>query len=300
MSLLVVGSVALDNIETPIARREKVLGGAAVFFSYVGSFFGPVQMLGVVGEDFPHEHIEMLKSRNIDTTGLEIRKGGKTFAWSGKYFENMNDRETLDTQLNVLGDFKPTLPEEYRRAEYVFLANGAPETQIAVLDQMLGAQLVVADTMDLWINIQKENLLALLKRIDGITLNDSEAKLLSGETNLIKAAKKILELGPRFVIIKKGEHGAMFISKYEIYVIPAYPTDKVLDPTGAGDSFAGGMMAYFASEGKTDSLTIKKALAYGTIVASFTVEGFGLDRLREITKDDIDTRLDQFQQMFAF
>lgn len=301
MSLLVVGSVALDNIQTPVASRERVLGGAAVFFSYVGSFFGPVQMLGVVGDDFPPEYIEMLKSRNIDTTGLEIREGGKTFCWTGKYLENMNDRETLDTQLNVLDGFSPVLPEEYRRAEYVFLANASPETQLSVLDQLHGANLVVADTMNLWINIQREQLEALLKRIDGILLNDSEAALLTGETNLIKAARRILEMGPRFVIVKKGEHGAVFISQFEIYLIPAFPTESVVDPTGAGDTFAGGMMGYLAS--KADSLdgeAIKKAIAYGTIVASFTVEGFGLDRLQEISIEDIDSRLEQFRRMITF
>ena len=300
MSLLVVGSVALDCLETPVARKEDVLGGSAVHFSYAASFFGPVQFVGVVGEDWPEEHTKMLESQGIDMSGLEIQKGGKTFRWSGKYLENMNDRVTLDTQLNVLADFQPKLPDLFQRAQFVFLANGSTKTQLQVLEQSKGADLVVADTMNLWIEIERDSLLELLKKIDGLLLNDSEAKMLTGEFNVLTAARKILEMGPKFVIVKKGEHGAIFVSQYDTYVIPAFPTENVVDPTGAGDSFAGGMMGYLASQGKMDAETIKTALAYGTVTASFQIEGFGADRLLEITREDIDRRLEQLRHIAAF
>ncbi|MDR0703916.1 MAG: PfkB family carbohydrate kinase [Planctomycetaceae bacterium] len=300
MTLLVIGSVAFDTIETPTAKRENILGGSAPFFAYAASFFGAVQMVGVVGDDWSPEYTEMFRKQGVDTSGLEIVPGGKTFRWSGKYRENMNDRDTLDTQLNVLGHFQPKLPDAFRRAQFVFLANGAPSTGLIALDQIQGADLVVADTMNLWINIARNDLDALLKRIDGLVLNDSEAKMLTGELNTITAAKKILNLGPKFAVVKKGEHGAMFISEYETYLVPAFPTEKVVDPTGAGDSFAGGMMGYIASKGNLDNETIKNALVYGTLVASFCVEGFGLDRYKEINRAEIDRRLDQFRKMASF
>lgn len=300
MSLLIVGSVALDNIETPTAKRENILGGSATFAAYAASFFGPTQLVGVVGEDWPNQHTEMLQKRNIDTEGLEIVQGGKTFRWSGKYHENMNDRETLETHLNVLGDFKPKLPESYRRSQFVFLGNGAPSTGLEALDQLQGPDMIVADTMDLWINIARNDLETLMKRIDGLILNDSEAKLLTDELNTITAGKKILNLGPKFVVVKKGEHGALFFSEYEIYAIPAFPTQNVVDPTGAGDSFAGGMMGYIASQGKLDPETIKKAMVYGTLVASFCVEGFSLDRFQEIDRLAIDKRVEEFRNIASF
>ncbi|MDR2439892.1 MAG: PfkB family carbohydrate kinase [Planctomycetaceae bacterium] len=300
MTLLVIGSIAFDTIETPAAKREHILGGSAPYFTYAASFFGPVQMVGVVGDDWPEEYTEMFRKQGIDVSGLEIVPGGKTFRWSGKYHENMNDRDTLDTQLNVLGHFQPKLPEVFRRAQFVFLANGAPSTGLAALEQIQGADLVVADTMNLWIDIARKDLDVLLKRVDGLVLNDSEAKMLTGELNMITAAKKILNLGPKFVVVKKGEHGSLFVSEYEIYLVPAFPTEKVLDPTGAGDSFAGGMMGYIASRGNLDSETIKNALVYGTLVASFCVEGFGLDRYKEINREEIDRRLGLFRKMASF
>ena len=300
MSLLVVGSVAFDSIETPTAKREEILGGSAVFFSYAASFFGGVQMVGVVGDDWSGEHTQMLQQRHVDTAGLEIVPGGKTFRWSGKYLDNMNDRETLETQLNVLGEFKPKLPENFKRAQYVFLANGVPSVGLMTLEQVQGADLVVADTMDLWINHTRADLNVLMTKIDGLVLNDSEAKMLTGERNTITAAKKILTMGPKFVVVKKGEHGAMFVSEYETYVVPAFPTEAVVDPTGAGDSFAGGMMGYIAAQGDMERETIKKALAYGTIVASFCVEGFSLDRFKEIDRKEIDKRFEQLQQIASF
>ncbi len=300
MSLLIVGSVALDNILTPVDRRDNVLGGAGTFFSYAASFFTSVQLSGVVGDDFPTEHLKMLQDRNVDISGVEIRKGEKTFRWTGRYLENMNDRETIETQMNVLGQEPPKLPDAYTRAQYVFLGNAPPSVQMKTLDQIQGADLVAADTMNLWIDIERGPLLELMQRIDGLVLNDSEARMLTGELNVITAARKILEMGPRFVVVKKGEHGSMFLSEHEIYLIPAFPTETVVDPTGAGDSFAGGMMGYLASHGTTDAEAIKMGIVYGTLIASATVGGFGLDRLQELTKDRLDEKLNQFRQMVSF
>ncbi len=280
MPLLVVGSIALDSVETPSHKRDNVLGGSAVFFSYAASFFSKVRLVGAVGEDWPAANTQLLTDRGIDTAGLQVIPGGRTFRWRGKYLPNMNDRETLDVQLNVLGTFNPVLPPDFKRCKFLFLANGAPAVQHKVLDQVDGAQLTVADTMDLWINTDRDELLRLFKRIDGLVLNDSEARLLTGEENLVRAGHAVRALGPKFVIIKKGEHGAMFFSEHETYVMPAFPTPDVIDPTGAGDSFAGGMMGYLAEQGNFDPRTLKSAMAYGIVTASFTVEDFSLDRLQ--------------------
>ncbi len=300
MPLLVVGSVALDSVETPSAKRDNVLGGSAVFFSYAASYFTPVSLVGVVGEDWPAEHTELLKKRQIDTAGLQIVPGAKTFRWRGKYQPNMNDRETLEVHLNVFEKFDPVLSADYRQAQFVFLANGSPLTQMKTMQQVPGAKLVVADTMDLWINIQRDELLQLLRRLDGLVLNDSEAKLLTGEENLVRAGHKVRELGPKFVVIKKGEHGAMFFSQHETYVMPAFPTPDVIDPTGAGDSFAGGMMGFLASQGNFEPKTLKEAMAYGTVVASFNVEDFSLDRMKQIERADLDKRMVDYRQMLSF
>jgi sugar/nucleoside kinase (ribokinase family) len=300
MPLLVVGSVALDSVETPEARRDDILGGSAVYFSYAASYFTSVRLVGVVGDDWPDEHTEMLKRRGIDTSGLHVVEGGETFRWRGKYHNNMNDRDTLEVHLNVFETFDPQLPETYKKCQFLFLANGSPVVQMKVMDQLPDAQLVVADTMDLWINIQRSELLELLKRVDGLVLNDSEAKLLTGDENLVRAGHAVRKLGPKFVVIKKGEHGAMFFSEHETYVMPAYPTPDVIDPTGAGDSFAGGMMGYLAEQGKFDPKTLKESLAYGTLAASFTVEDFSLDRLQQIDRAAIDKRLAEYRQMLSF
>lgn len=300
MSLLVVGSVALDSVETPTARRENVLGGAAVFFSYAASYFSRVQLVGVIGDDWPAEHRTLLEDRGIDTAGLHVVEGGKTFRWTGKYMPNMNDRETLEVHLNVFEKFDPVLPPNFRQSKFLFLANGSPIVQMKVLDQVDGAMLTVADTMDLWINIQHDELMALLKRIDGLVLNDAEAKLLTNDENLVRAGKKVLELGPKFVIIKKGEHGAMFFSEHETYVMPAFPTTEVVDPTGAGDSFAGGMMGYLAEKNNFDPRTLKEAMAYGILTASFTVEDFSLDRLKCIERPDLERRMEDYRRMLSF
>jgi sugar/nucleoside kinase (ribokinase family) len=300
MSLLVVGSVAIDSIQTPAESRDRILGGSAVYFSYSASFFTPVRLVGVVGEDFPLEHVKLLRDRKIDTSGLHVIRGGKTFFWKGKYQPNMNDRETLEVQLNVFGDFRPELPDNFRRSDFVFLANGSPLTQLSVLDQTTGPKLVVADTMDLWIREQHDPLMQLFKRIDGLVMNDSEAKLLTGDENLVSAGRKILALGPRFVVIKKGEHGAMFFSEHETYVLPAFPTERVVDPTGAGDSFAGGMMGYLAERGQFDATTLKEAMAYGILVASYNVEDFSLDRLQQIERQDLESRMQLYRKMLSF
>jgi sugar/nucleoside kinase (ribokinase family) len=300
MPLVVVGSVALDSVETPTQKRDRILGGSAAYFSYAASFFTPVRLAGVVGEDFPPEHLELLKSRNIDTAGMQVVKGGKTFYWKGKYLANMNDRETLELELNVLGDFKPELPETYRRCKYLFLANGSPKLQMQVLEQCTEASLVMADTMDFYIKTELEDLHKLLKKIDGLVINDSEAKLLTSTDNLVQAGHAVRAMGPRFVVIKKGEHGAMFFSESETYVLPAFPTERVVDPTGAGDSFAGGMMGYLAEKNNFDPKTLKEALAYGTLVASFTVEDFSLDRLAQIERKDLDQRMAEYKRMLSF
>ncbi|MDR2643107.1 MAG: PfkB family carbohydrate kinase [Planctomycetaceae bacterium] len=301
LGLTVVGSIAIDSIQTPLAKRENILGGSAIFAAYAASLFVPVQMVGVVGEDWSAEHTKLFQQRGIDTEGIEIEKGGKTFRWFGKYLDNMNDRETLDVQLNVLGKFKPKLPESYRQTKYLFLGNGAPSTGLEALDQIHKAELVVADTMDLWINIARSDLDELIRRIDGLVLNDSEAKQLTGEINTLSAGRKILDFGLKFVVVKKGEHGAIFFSRDGLYVVPAFPTEEVVDPTGAGDSFAGAMFAYIVSEnGKLDERTIKNALVYGTLVASFCVEGFSIESMEKLTSAVIESRLAQFKKITAF
>lgn len=299
MPLLVVGSVALDSVETPTERRDDVLGGSAVYFSYAASYFSKVRLISVVGEDWPRQHTEMLEARGVDATGLNVAPG-ETFRWRGKYLPNMNDRETLEVHLNVFGDFNPQLTDDHRRSKFLFLANGSPTLQMQVLDQAEGARLSVADTMDLWIETQTDELKALLKRIDGVVLNDSEAKLLTDEENLVKAGRQVLAMGPKFVVVKKGEHGAMFFSEHETYVLPAYPTQQVLDPTGAGDSFAGGLMGYLAEKDDFSPKSLKEALAYGTVAASYTVEGFSLDSLQGIERADVDRRFAEYRQMLTF
>lgn len=300
MSLLVVGSLALDSVETPSERRDDVLGGSAVYFSYAASYFTPVSLVGVVGEDWPTANTQLLNERKIDTSGLQTISGGRTFRWRGKYLQNMNDRETLEVHLNVLGDFNPVVPQAHRKSRFVFLANAAPIVQLKTLDQVESPQLVVADTMDLWIRETKDDLLTLLKRVDGLVLNDSEAKLLTHEENIVLAAEKVLALGPKFVVIKKGEHGALLYSAEGAFALPAYPTGNVVDPTGAGDSFAGGMMGFLAHRNQADAQTLRLALVYGTIVASFNVEDFSLERMKQISRADIDHRLALYRQMLVF
>ena len=299
MSLLVVGSIALDTVETPFGVAEDALGGSATYFSYAASYFTPVRLVGVVGEDFPDEHRRLLEGRRIDTSGLVVEKGGRTFRWRGKYEGDMNMAETLEVHLNVLGTFNPDLSPAFAETPFVFLANGSPTMQRKVLGQCKAHKLAVADTMNFWIETQRDELYNLLKEVDGLVLNDGEARLLTDEINLVKAGRKVLGLGPKFVIIKKGEHGALFLSADESFVMPAFPLADVVDPTGAGDSFAGGFMGYLASHPGFDPKHLKKAMAYGTVVASFNVEDFSLGRFLRTERAEIDRRLDAYRSMMS-
>ena len=289
--LIVIGTVAIDELSTPFGAQRTVFGGSASFFSYAASFFTKVGVVAVVGKDFPDEYRKVLEEREIDLSHLEVLPG-KTFHWKGKYESDMNSAITLQTDLNVLLDFKPKVAYE-KMPEFVFLANVDPDLQLAVLDQVHGSSLkfVACDTMNFWIQNKRDAVSKVLSRVHAVFMNDGEARQLTGEVNLIKAAQQIHNMGPEYVIIKKGEHGALLYTHEGISIHPAYPLDTVYDPTGAGDSFAGGVMGYLAAARKVNLKTMKTAIAYGTIVASFTVEKFGLERLREIKRDDFDKRL---------
>jgi sugar/nucleoside kinase (ribokinase family) len=290
MSVLVVGSIALDDVKTPVAQHRNLLGGSASYAAVAASFYGPVRLVGVVGNDFPPEHRAFFEQREIDLEGLEVVTGN-TFRWSGEYEENMNNRRTLSIALNVFEKFQPKLPEKWRQTEYVLLGNIAPSLQLQVLKQLDHPKFVIADTMDLWINLAKGDLLALLRKVDMIILNDSEARQLTGESNLIRAGKAILNLEPRYVIVKKGEHGALLFGlNGEFFSTGAYPLEDLNDPTGAGDCFAG---AFAGALAKSDDLSfegIKKAVIQGTLVASFNVEEFSLRRLQTLTNEEIQKR----------
>jgi sugar/nucleoside kinase (ribokinase family) len=300
MPLLVVGTVAIDNVETPTESRKNLLGGSATHFSLAARYFTPVRLISVVGEDFPQEHLDFFKKREIDASGLVVVKGGKTMFWAGRYHKNMNDRDSLDTQLNVFGEFNPQLPDLHQASKFVFCANGMPSIQLNVLSQAPGRRLAVADTMDLWINHHRKDLDTLLEQIDGLVINDIEARLLTGTENLVAAGRAVQKMGPKFVVIKKGEHGAMFFGEHETYVLPAFPTAKLIDPTGAGDTFAGGFMGYIAEKDAFDAETLKTAMAYGIVAASFNVEGFGIEGIAKVTRADIDKRMAAYRQMLSF
>ncbi len=299
MSLIVTGSIGIDTVITPTGRADEVLGGSSIYFAAAASFFCPVRVVGAVGEDCPDSFLDAFRHFKVDTAGIEKRRGSKTFRWTGKYLDNMNDRETLSVELNVLAEALPPVPDAYRDSQYVFLANTDPGSQMALLDQFPHARLVVADTMDLWIKTQHEPLMKLLGRLDGLVLNDSESELLTGKTNLVAAAQAIRKMGPKFVVIKKGEHGALLEHADGRAMLPAWPTADVIDPTGAGDSFAGGMMGRLAAEGDLSFDAVRRALAAGTVVASYNIESFSLDRLRQITRADIDARLAAYAKMLA-
>ncbi|MEE9391380.1 MAG: PfkB family carbohydrate kinase [Planctomycetota bacterium] len=294
MSLLVVGSIALDSIETPHGTHENILGGAASYFSVGASLFTPVRLVGVIGEDFPPEHVEFFKTRDIDLAGLRKIEGGKTFRWKGKYEGRMDVAETLDTQLNVLGDCRPEVPEQFLDTEFVLLANDNPENQLHVAKQMKSARFVMMDTMNLWIDHFRDGVKEVLGVVNAIICNDEEARVLGGSSNLIRAMKNIQKLGPETVLVKKGEHGAIILSKDRGFALPAYPLETVVDPTGAGDTFAAGVMGYLAGKGEVSFRDLKLAMAYGTVVASYNVEGFGLDRLRTLTFGDVQSRYEEF------
>jgi len=299
MSLLVVGSVALDSVETPFGKKEEVLGGSATFFSASASFFNPVQLVAVVGEDFPEAHIQFLKARGIGLDGL-TRVKGRTFRWKGKYGFQLNEAQTLDTQLNVFQDFAPKLPEAYRDAPYVFLGNIHPELQSQVLDQVKNAHLVAADTMNFWIQGSREALLKTLKRVNLLFVNDAEIRQLSGEHNIVKAARAVHAMGPSRVVVKRGEHGALLFDKEHIFACPAFPLEEVFDPTGAGDTFAGGFMGTLATAKRFEPNVIRHAMVMGSVMASFTVERFSLDRLRDLTQSEIRQRFSEFKRLTHF
>ncbi len=298
-SVLIVGSIALDSIKTPLGEVNDALGGAAVYSSVAASFFAPVMIVGVVGDDFPKEHLEFLESRGIDIRGVQIERG-KSFRWGGSYEFDLNQAHTLFTELNVFADFRPTIPEAYRDCRFVFLANIDPELQLEVLSQVRTPLLTACDTMNFWIENKRDALLEVLKRVDVAFMNDAEARQLIGTGSLVKAAMRVREMGPKYVVIKKGEHGAMMFCDGLCFAAPSYPLEEVVDPTGAGDSFAGGFIGYLAGRGDISEDSIRKAIICGSTMASYNVEGFSLDRLKTLTGREISERYKAFREMVRF
>lgn len=293
MSILVVGSVAFDSIKTPFGEVEDILGGSACYFSTSASFFTDVNLVAVVGDDFPQEHIDFLKSRNIDLTGLQ-QSVGETFRWKGRYEYDLNEAHTLETHLNVFESFKPEIPESYRDAEYVFLANIDPELQLEVLEQVKKPQLVACDTMNFWIGGKKQELIRTLGKVDILVINEAEVRQLADEPNLIKAAAAVRSYGPRILVVKRGEYGVLMFGEGSVFSAPAYPLEEVFDPTGAGDTFAGGFVGYLAATRNLEEHNLRKATVFGSVMASFTVEKFSLERLKEIDYQEI---LDRYKKM---
>lgn len=299
MDILVVGTLAFDSVKTPFGEAEDVLGGSATYFSVSASNFAEVGLVAVVGKDFPEENVEMLKGKGVDVGGL-LRTDGDTFRWKGQYGFDLNEAETLETHLNVLMDFDPKVPDNFKDADVVFLANIDPELQAKVLDQVTSPKLVACDTMNFWIEGKKDKLLEVLKRVDLFVINEGETRELAGEASLVKAAKKILSFGPKTLIVKRGEYGVLVFTQDGIFSAPAFPLEDVFDPTGAGDSFAGGLIGYLASSGVYDDANIRKAAVLGSVMASFNVESFSLDRLKEINMGDIHARFKEFQEITKF
>jgi sugar/nucleoside kinase (ribokinase family) len=299
VSLLVVGSVALDDIEAPAGKVKSVLGGAASYFGVAASFFVPVRVVAVVGDDFPEEHVEFLASKGLDLAGLE-RVKGRTFRWGGRYRQSLNERDTLFTELGVFEKFQPKLPASYRDSEWVFLANIQPTLQRNVLEQTRAPRFSAMDTMNFWIEGARDELLATLSVVRGLVINDEEARQLTSESNLVRAADAIRAMGPRVVIVKRGEHGALLFDDDGIFAAPAFPLREVRDPTGAGDVFAGGLMGALASAGTVDTDSLRRAMIYGSVLASFCVERFSLDRLRDLSRADIDARFEEFRRLTRF
>jgi len=302
MKLLTVGTVAFDDIETPFGRAEKAIGGAATYISLAASYFAEqVRIVSVVGDDFPEGVLQDLKSRNIDLSGLEIKKGEKSFFWAGRYHNDMNSRDTLDTQLNVLADFNPILPDAYKNSAFLMLGNLTPDIQLSVIEQMdEKPKLIALDTMNFWMDIAMESLIRVLKKIDMLIINDEEARQLAGTYSLVTAASIIHQMGPKFVVIKKGEHGALLFEGENIFYAPALPLAEVFDPTGAGDTFAGGLMGYLAMTGEVSFDNIKRAIIYGSAMASFCVEKFSTERLLSLSKAEIDERIQKFVKLVNF
>jgi sugar/nucleoside kinase (ribokinase family) len=299
MSILVVGSVALDTVETPFGRADDALGGSATFFSSAASLFGPVQLVGVVGDDYPLDALGFLAERGVDLAGLEQARG-ESFRWSGVYSFDLNTRETRETRLGVFADFEPKIPEAFRDAEWVFLGNIDPELQLGVLDQVRQPRFVACDTMNLWIDIKRDRLLELLKRVDLLLVNDAEARQLSGDHNLARAARWIMDRGPRYLIIKKGEHGAILFTPHSTFFAPGFPLEEVFDPTGAGDAFAGGFMGHLAQCGRLDDGDLRRAVIYGSVLGSFAVERFSVERFKDLAPEEIEDRVRAFREMTVF
>lgn len=302
MALLSVGSLALDNIETPLGKREGIIGGAAPFICLAGALFvKPVRLVGVIGDDFPQAMLDKFVAEGVDLEGLQKKEGQKSFSWTGKYHEDMNGRDTIATDLNVLGDFDPIVPENYRDSEFVMLGNLQPSVQEKVIDQLTAPKLIALDTMNFWMDIALDELKAVLKKIDVLLINDEEARQLSGERSLVNAAKHILKMGPEFLVIKKGEHGALlFHGEDDVFFAPALPLAEVFDPTGAGDTFAGGFMGYMASCGAINFEMMKRAVIFGSALASFTCEAFGIERLQTVTREELDLRAGKFLELTSF
>ncbi|MFL5562549.1 MAG: PfkB family carbohydrate kinase [Gemmatimonadaceae bacterium] len=294
-----MGSVALDSVETPFGKAENVLGGSGTFFSAAASLLTPVQLVGVVGNDYPMDQLTALARRGVDITGVE-QADGSSFRWRGRYRHDLNSAETIETHLGVFSHFSPKIPAQFKNAPFVFLANIDPRLQLDVLQQVQKPTLVACDTMNFWIESRRSDLLALLEHVDLITVNDGEARQLTEKANLVRAAKWILERGPRYVIIKKGEHGAFMFTRESVFFAPAYPLESVFDPTGAGDSFAGGFMGYLARTGDVSEANMRRAMIYGAALGSFAVEKFSIQRLLEVTPADIATRVAEFRQLVAF
>jgi len=299
MSILVVGSVALDSVETPFGQRERVLGGSATYFSTSASFFTDVNLVAVVGEDFPEEHTKFLASRDIDLTGLS-RVPGETFHWRGRYGYDLNEAQTLETHLNVFESFRPVIPEAYADAEYLILANIDPELQMEVLNQVKSPKVVACDTMNFWISSKPEALKKVISRVDFFIINEGEARQLSGEANLVRAARAILGMGVKNLVVKRGEYGVLMFNGNSVFAAPAYPLEEVFDPTGAGDTFAGGFMGYLANTGNLSEEGVRQAIVFGSVMASFNVEAFSLDRLKSLTYPEIEARYRSFKKMTHF
>jgi sugar/nucleoside kinase (ribokinase family) len=302
MSLLVVGSMAFDALETPFGKTDKIVGGAATYISLSSSYFvKPVHVVSVVGGDFDQDHVKLMHERNISTEGVQVKENEKSFFWAGRYFNDMNSRETLTTELNVLADFDPIIPEAYQGCEYLMLGNLTPTVQRTVIERLKQRpKLIVMDTMNFWMDIAMEELKQTIGMVDVLSINDEEARQLSGEYSLVKAAKKIMAMGPKFLIIKKGEHGALLFNENKIFFAPALPLEEVFDPTGAGDTFAGGFIGYIASTGDISFDNMKRAIIYGSTMASFCVEKFGTERLKNLSKEEITDRVQQFVNLVQF
>ncbi|MEE8574014.1 MAG: PfkB family carbohydrate kinase [Thermodesulfobacteriota bacterium] len=299
MSILVVGSVAFDSVETPFGKADEVLGGSATYFSTAASYFSPVKLVAVVGEDFPEEHVDFLKSRQVDVEGL-TRVPGKTFRWKGRYDFDLNQAHTLDTQLNVFSDFDPVIPDSYKKSPYVFLANIDPVLQLKVLEQVESPKLVACDTMNFWIESKPEVLKDLFKSVELVVINEGEAREFAGDASLVKAARTILGYGPKTLIVKRGEYGALMFNGDTIFSAPAFPLEDIFDPTGAGDTFAGGLMGHLAKTGDLSEANIRKAIIVGSTMASFNVEAFSLERLKELSPNEIDVRFGEFKRLTHF